>query len=93
MTSLAREPGSLADLFLELADGELAEIIRGDLADVSPRELAEQLREAERVLAGLVVMGEALSMATYTVLADAHRRASEARRRAEAFAGLPVSGW
>jgi hypothetical protein len=74
----------VADLFLELADDELAGYIRGDLADVSPRELAEQLREAERVLAGLVVMGEALGMATYMVLADAHRRAREARRRAEA---------
>jgi hypothetical protein len=52
-----------------------------------------QLREACGVLEGLVVAAEAMSTSTYMVLSDARRRAHEARRRAEAAAGLPVSDW
>lgn len=75
---------SVADLFVDLADDELEGFIRDDLAALEPDDLAEQFREAVRVLSGLVVMGEALSMATYTVLADALRRAQEAHRRSRA---------
>ena len=53
---------AIADLFTELANDELAELIGGDLADVSPRELAEQFREACSVLDGLKVMAEAMIM-------------------------------
>jgi hypothetical protein len=91
VSAATQEP--VVDLFLDLADDELAEIIRADIADVSPRELAEQLREACEVLEGLVVVGEALGMATFMLLSEARRRAHEARRRAEAYAGLPVSDW
>jgi hypothetical protein len=85
--------GPVADLFVDLADDELREIIQADIADLSPRELADQLREACGVLEGMVVVAEAMSMATYMVLSNARRRAHEARRRAEAAACLPVSEW
>ena len=81
------------DLFGETADEELRGYIAGDFASESAEELARQLRDACGVLEGLVTMAEAINMSTFIVLADAHRRAHEARRRAEAAAGLPVSEW
>ena len=85
-------PG-LVDLFGELADEETRGCIEMDLAEVPAEELAKQFRDACGVLEGLLTAAEAANMPTYTVLADACRRAHEARRRAEAAAGLPVSRW
>jgi ferritin-like metal-binding protein YciE len=76
----------VADLFTETAySEEMREIIREDLASMSAEELVEGFREAEQVTQGLLVMGEALGIATYTLLSDAARRLGEALRRAEAL--------
>ena len=91
MSAPTLEP--IAELFVDLVDEEHAQDIRGDLASVSAEELASQLRDACDVIEGFVAVAEAINTATLTVLNDTHRRAHEARRRAEAAAGLPVSDW
>ena len=90
---IGTNPEPIAERFVDLVDEEHAQDIRGDLASVSAEELARQLRDACDVIEGFVVAAEAINMATLTVLCDAHRRAHEARRRAEEGAGLPVSNW
>ena len=71
-----------ADLFTQSADdAEHAQMIREDLATLSPEELVAGFREAVKVVGGFVVAAEALSIPTYTVLADAARRADEGLRR------------
>jgi hypothetical protein len=76
----------VTDLFADVVAGdELRECIREDLDALTPEELAQQFRETRDLMAGLLlVMGESLNVAANdVVLADAHRRASEALRRAE----------
>jgi hypothetical protein len=83
----------VTDLFADVAGDELRECIREDLEALTPEELAEQFREARDLMAGLLlVMGESLNVAANVVLADAHRRASEALRRSEGAPSGEVLG-
>lgn len=75
----------VTDLFADVVAGdELRECIREDLDALTPEELAHQFRETRDLMAGLLlVIGGSSSVAADVVLGDAHRRASEALRRAE----------
>ncbi|MDP9474538.1 MAG: hypothetical protein M3R38_02365 [Actinomycetota bacterium] len=82
---MRRSPADrVTDLFAGVACDELRECIREDLEALTPEELAGQFRETRDLMAGLLlVMGGSSSVAADVVLGDAHRRASEALRRAE----------
>jgi hypothetical protein len=85
MTEQRTSEAEAANLFTQTAyDAEHAREIRGDLASLSPEELVAGFEEAVKVVEGFVVAAEALSIPTYTLLADTARRANEALERARA---------
>lgn len=91
---MRRSPADrVTDLFADVAGDELRECIREDLEALTPEELARQFRETRDLMAGLLlVMGGSLSVAANVVLADDHRRASEALGRAEGAPSGEVLG-
>jgi hypothetical protein len=96
MTESTRVAGFVEDLgplFKPWADADGRECLSADLAEKGAEEMAEELRQAERVIDGLHEMAEeAFGFGAFLILGDARAHAARARKVAEGYAKRSYGG-
>jgi hypothetical protein len=82
---MAAFPNELVAEVFAYEEEEIRECLRADLADLGPEEVARQFERAETIISGLLQSFED-DVCLLMVLSRAKQMATEARKRAEAYA-------